>query len=59
LSAARASIVGLGKQACGAIAWYVNIDGKDGREVPNLKSGFAKRDLVREAMMNCELHRSE
>jgi len=59
LSAVRTLIVGLGRQARGAIVWYVNLDGTEGREVPILKAASAKRDLVREAMMNGDLGRTD
>jgi hypothetical protein len=58
-SAARTFIVSLGRQARGVIVWYVNLDGTEGREVPILKAVSAKRDLVREAMMNCDLGRTD
>ena len=59
LSTVRTLIVGLGRQARGAIVWYVNLDGAEGREVPILKATSVKRDLVREAMMNCDLGRTD
>jgi len=59
LSAARTLIVSLARQARGAIVWYVNLDGREGREVPILKAASAKRDLVREAMTNCHLGRTD
>jgi hypothetical protein len=59
LSAARTLIVSLGRQARGAIVWCVNLDGTEGRDVPILKAASAKRDLVREAMMDCDLGRTD
>ena len=53
LSAARALMLELGKRAYAAMVWYVNVDGKDEREVVSLRSRCATRDLVREAMINC------
>jgi hypothetical protein len=43
----------LGKRAYGAMVWYVNVDGKDEREVVGVRSRCATRDLVREAMISC------
>jgi len=59
LSAARTLIVSLGRQARGAIVSYVNLDVAEGREVRILEAVSAKRDLVREAMMNCDLGRTD
>jgi hypothetical protein len=53
LSVARALMLELGKRAYGAMVWYVNVDGKDEREVASVRSRCATRDLVREAMINC------
>lgn len=52
LSVVRTLMLGLGKRAYGAMAWYVNVDGKDEREVVSVRSRCATRDLVREAMIN-------
>jgi hypothetical protein len=52
LSVARTLILGLGKQAYGAMMWYINVDAKDEREVLGARSHRATRDLVREAMIN-------
>jgi hypothetical protein len=49
---ARTLMLGLGKRAYGAMVWYVNVDGKDEREVVGVRSRFATRDLVREAMID-------
>jgi hypothetical protein len=57
LLAARTLMVSLGRQARGAIAWYIDSDGMGGREVPILKAASSRRDLVREAMVNCDLGR--
>jgi hypothetical protein len=45
-------MLGLGKQAYGAIVWYISVDAKDEREVLGARSRRATRDLVREAMIN-------
>jgi hypothetical protein len=52
LSVARTLVLGLGKQAYGAMVWYINVDAKDEREVVGTRSHWATRDLVREAMTN-------
>jgi len=52
LSAARTLMLGLGKQAYGAMMWYIDVDAKDEREVVGARSHRATRDLVREAMIN-------
>ena len=52
LSVARTLMLGLGKQAYGAMMRYINVDAKDGREVVGARSHWATRDLVREAMIN-------
>ena len=52
LSVARALMLGLGRRAYGAMLGYVNVDGKDEREVASVRSRCATRDLVREAMIN-------
>jgi hypothetical protein len=57
--AAGTLIVSLGRQARGAIVWCVNLDVTEGREIPILKAVSAKRDLVREAMMNGDLGRTD
>jgi hypothetical protein len=60
LSVARALMLELGKRAYGAMVGYVNVDGKDEREVVSVRSRCATRDLVREAMMNyCEPDRNK
>jgi hypothetical protein len=60
LSVARTLMLGLGKQAYGAMMWYMNLDAKDEREVVGARSHRATRDLVREAMINyCQLDRRE
>ena len=53
LSVARTLMLGLGKQAYGAMVWYISVDAKDEREVLGARSHWPKRDLVREAMINC------
>jgi len=52
LSVARTLMLGLGKQAYGAMMWYINVDAKDEREVVGARSHRVTRDLVREAMIN-------
>jgi hypothetical protein len=52
LAIARTLMLGLGKRAYGAMMWYVSVDGKDERDVASVKSRYATRDLVREAMIN-------
>ena len=52
LSVARTLMLGLGKQAYGAMKWYIDVDAKDEREVLGARSHRATRDLVREAMIN-------
>jgi len=52
LSVVRTLMVGLGKQAYGAMMLYINVDAKDEREVLGARSRRATRDLVREAMIN-------
>jgi hypothetical protein len=52
LSVARTLMLGLGKQAYGAMVLYINVDAKDEREAVGARSRRATRDLVREAMIN-------
>ena len=53
LSVARTLMLGLGRQAYGAMMWCINVEAKDEREVLGTRSHRATRDLVREAMINC------
>ena len=53
LSVARTLVLGLGKQAHGAMMWCINVDAKDERDILGARSHRATRDLVREAMINC------
>jgi hypothetical protein len=52
LSVVQTLMLGLGKQAYGAMVWYITVDAKDEREVVGTRSHWATRDLVREAMIN-------